>query len=127
MLNNIRHFPENPQHQAIRRSLAELQRDYTEREPRDAKVYFLDDLFIYRCWGILSKAERQLACDDPEGARMVQELVEKQWHCLKPLVQICLQEQIGARALGVSVTLSPEEDELVILCRIQQTQTQGKV
>lgn len=122
MLNNVSQFPENPLHHSICRSFAQLQKDYTEREPRDAKVYFLDDLFVYRCWGILSKAEGQLAYDDPEGARMVQELVEKQWHCLKPLVRTNLQELIGSRVLGVSVTLSPEEDELVILCRIQQKQ-----
>ncbi len=122
MLNNVSQFPENPLYHAIYRSFAKLQKDYTEREPRNAKIYFLDDLFVYRCWGILSKAELQLALDDPEGARMVQELVEKQWHCLKPFVQTCLQELLGTRALGVSVTLSPEEDELVILCRIQQAQ-----
>lgn len=122
MLNNVSHFPESPLHYTICRSFAELQSEYTEREPRDAKVYFVDDLVIYRCWGILSKAELQLAHDDPEGARMVQELVEKQWHCLKPLIRATLQEHVGARVLGVSVTLSPEEDELVILCRIQQDQ-----
>lgn len=120
VLSNVSQFPENPLSYSICRSFAQLQRDYTERTPKKAKVYFLDDLFVYRSWGILSKAEQQLACDDSEGARMLQELVEQQWNCLKPLVQACLQEHISARALGVSITMSPEEDELVILCRIQQ-------
>lgn len=121
MLSNVRPFPENPLSYAVGKSLSKLQKDYTERQPRAVKVYFLDDLLMYRCWGILSKAELQLVKEDPEGARMVQELIEQQWNSLKPLIQSCVQDHTGCRALGVSVVLAPEEDELVILCRVEGT------
>jgi uncharacterized protein YbcI len=118
MLSNVKQFPENPLHYALARELSRLQEEYTERRPRRSQVYILDDLLIYRSWGVLNKAELQLVQEDPEGARMVQELLEQQWNSLIPLVQACIQEHMCQRALGVSVSLAPEQDELVILCRM---------
>ncbi|NMB00609.1 MAG: DUF2294 family protein [Firmicutes bacterium] len=118
MLSNVRQFPDNPLNYALAKSLSQLQQDYTERRPSTSKVYIVDDLLIYRSWGVLNKAELQLVEEDPEGARMVQELLEQQWNSLTPLVQARIQEHTGNRALGVSVSLNPEQDELIILCRM---------
>lgn len=120
MLTNVCPFPENPQYYALGKSLAQVQREYTERQPRASKIYLVDDLLIYRCWGVLNKAEQQLVMEDPEGARMVQELLEQQWNSLKAVVQATVQEHLNCRALGVSVTFNPEQDELVVLCRVVQ-------
>jgi uncharacterized protein YbcI len=121
MLTNVRPFPENPLYYALGKSLSQVQKEYTERQPRASKVYLVDDLLIYRCWGVLNKAELQLVAEDPEGARMVQELLEQQWNSLKAVVQATVQDHLGCRALGVSVTFNPEQDELVILCRVVRT------
>lgn len=118
MLSNVRQFPDNPLCYSLSKSLSQIQQDYTERQPRKSKVYIVDDLLIYRCWGVLTKAELQLVAEDPEGARMIQELQEQQWNSLKSVVQACIQEQTGRRALGVSVSLNSEQDELIILCRV---------
>lgn len=118
MLANVQPFPENPLYYALGKSLSALQKKYTERTPRANKVYLIDDLLVYRCWGVLNKAEMQLVAEDQEGARMVQELLEQQWSSLTPLVQTVVQEHLSCRALGVSIAFSPEQDELVILCRV---------
>ena len=120
MLNNVRAFPENPLHEGICRSIAQLQLEHTERRPEQAQLHFWNDLAIYRCWGILSKAEKHLAIADPEGAKMIKELIEQQWQKLRPMVQAIFQEHMDKQAFGVSVSLSAEEDEMVILVRVRE-------
>jgi hypothetical protein len=62
-----------------------------------------------------------LVRDDPEGAKMIRDLIEQQWRALHPLIMQSVQERIGARVLGVAVSLLPEADELVIYCPVAQS------
>lgn len=114
----VRVFPEDPIAFALCRDLSQLQQQYTERVPQSAKVYFFDNLVIYRSKGVLSKAERNLVRDDHEGAKMIRDLIQQQWQALHSLVLKTVQERVGARALGVGVSLLPEADELVICCPV---------
>lgn len=116
----VRGFPGDPTTFYLCRDLSQLQEKYTERVPESAKVYLLDDLVVYRAQGVLSKAERCLVRDDPEGAKMIRDLIEQQWRALQPLIMQSIQERLGARALGVGVSLLPEADELVIYCPVAQ-------
>ncbi|MGI6149505.1 MAG: DUF2294 family protein [Firmicutes bacterium] len=121
MQSVVREFPGDPTTFSLCRDLSALQEKFTERVPQAAKVYFLDDLVVYRAQGILSKAECCLVRDDPEGAKMIRDLIEQQWRALHPLIMQSVQERIGARVLGVAVSLLPEADELVIYCPVAQS------
>ena len=69
MQSVVREFPVIPQPLACAAIYLRSKRSSPNGYLRRAKVYFLDDLVVYRAQGILSKAECCLVRDDPEGRR----------------------------------------------------------
>jgi uncharacterized protein YbcI len=89
---------------------------YIERQPKTTRVYQIDDLLLYRANGILTPAEAKLVADQ-EDSNTLRDFMIKQWDELKPIIRMWIQETVNHPVLGITVDLSIEHDELIIICR----------
>lgn len=115
-LADLRQVQPNSNMEPLAQVIYDIQVEYTERTPGFCRVYSVDDLIIYRAKGILSQAEKQLVREE-EGERMLQGLLVKQWEELKTVIRHRVQNVINRQVLGITIDISPGEDELLIICR----------
>lgn len=115
---NVRQLRPDGESRPLVQLFQNIQREYTERNPRKARIYEIEDMIIYRAHGVLSPAERELVAKD-QGGQIVRELMVKQWVELKAVIRSRIQNLKGVRVLGITVDISPEEDELIIVSRLE--------
>ena len=58
---------------AVTEAIAQYERDYLGRGPKEAKTFIVENLVVIRLQGILSPAERQLSQED-DGVELIKQM-----------------------------------------------------
>lgn len=101
----------------ISEAIVKFEREYMGRGPEEVRTYLLDDVVLVRLHGVLTPAERQLACSGAEGQgralikQVRMELLEK----ARPLLDTIIREVTGQSIKSLHTDISTLTGERIVV------------
>lgn len=94
----------------ISEAMIKFQKEQLGRGAESAKTYIIDDMIVVRLKGVLTPAERQLACQE-KGKSLIKEMRYQLEEIIRPKLETLITEITGETVLSLHNDISTKTGE----------------
>ncbi len=102
---------------AVSDEMSHFEQDYMGRDPKDIRVYLLDDLLLIRLRGVLAPAEKNLVNSLPaeSGRELLKQVRTHLTETARPVMEAMVENVTGVKIVTMHHDISTITGEKVIL------------
>ena len=108
---------------AISEEISHFKQDYIGRNPKNIRVYLLDDLLVVRLQGVLTAAEQHLVKSLPaeKGRDLLKQVRTHLIETARPIMQAMIEKITGVKVVTLHHDISTVTGEEVVLFTLAQS------
>ena len=101
---------------AICKGVIHFEQEYMGRGPKDLHAYLLGDFLVVRLKGVLTAAEKQLACSLPteKGRDLLKQVRTQLIETARPVLEAMVQEITGVKPMSLHHDISTTTGEEIV-------------